>query len=782
MVIRHCPSQTPTWSNYPDYLFSPKQMTLSNRVRLHLARWDQKLSHLRLYKLLRAQPRLLVLTTLCCLIVVFFASLPGSYIDAATSHINQLGVNTTALEGFSGYDALHDFFDGESAVVPEASKFVFINNKYPTPKVYSEILKEKTPEEFVAMPMDQRCQMYFEKLYQTDPDWTIHDLESGYPYNGYIFDTKDRFFEDRLNDFKKELEKEGITDEETINKLVEERNMKYQWENTYAKARQESYDSETAMSNWATHLRVFSQCYLEETMNSEQQARVNSFDEKLTCQEHEKRLFKFLTMRLPKYVRWNSEELHELPKIQNYIDNVTYTTEPTAQPGLCFMRELKNAYNGKGIAITAADKHVGELSSLILVLRAINNTLPIQIIHRGDLSEESQKALTLVSRSTSLHLERIPSFQKYIQTYFQDVRDLDIETIFPPQEIWYVDISDAVSPDDKRFITYGNKLLTLLFASFEDTVVIDTDTVPFVDITKYILESSVYKDLGAFFFKDRMLYDRMTGPEMTYFYKLLPTRLDSAFFDIPELTNHTLNNRFFGEKYKHVQESGMVAINKKRHIRSTLFINILQMWHATTTRVHGDKELFWLGFSIAGDEDYYMNKYGVGAVGSLNPNSNRLLGDETDERRSKLRSHMLCTTHPAHLSGLDDHTLLWMNSGFITCKRENEAENDIKMDLYKNIFASAEKLKETYVGPLKIEAVLVPPPQERVINNDLGEPSSGWDVMFGCGGYLYCAYDRIGGSDDPFYMGTLVEYDDKQIVLYDYLGEIWVYYDKVIRD
>jgi hypothetical protein len=122
-----------------------------------------------------------------------------------------------------------------------------------------------------------------------------------------------------------------------------------------------------------------------------------------------------------------------------------------------------------------------------------------------------------------------------------------------------------------------------------------------------------------------------------------------------------------------------------------------------------------------------------------------------------------------------------MNSGFVTCKRPDEAGKDIKMDLYKNVFKNEEKLKQTYVSPLKIKAVVVPPPQERVINNELGEPASGWEVMFGCGGYLYCAYDSVGGSDDSHYQGTLVEYDDDQILWYDYLGELWVYLQETLK-
>ncbi|CCH46181.1 Alpha-1,3-mannosyltransferase MNN1 [Wickerhamomyces ciferrii] len=759
------------------------------KTKIHLNHLNNSLSRFKIYQILKLR----FLTILLSLGFIFGIWLiPYNKIDSYSytplkQEQSKDQKSDLDIKPYDLYD--QDFKDFNEVSNPDSSsnsKFIFINNKYPISKGYENIIKSTDPENFINYSIEKKCELYFNELYNKTPNWSLDELEIGYPYNGFIFDTKEQFFKDRENDFKQSLEDKDSISDEDLKKLIDEKNLKFKWESQYRQAYKESEDTETYITSQLTNLRVFSQCYLDPKTSPQEQFKIDNMNGNITCDSNEERLFKFLTRKLPIYKRWNNETLQQLPIIENYLNNVEYKTNLTEtqlpkNQTKCFTRSLMNSFNGQGIVISAADKHLDELSSLILVLRAINNKLPIQIIHRGDLNSTSQDALINVSRSLDLNLNKINSFKSYIQSNFQHLRELNIETIFPPQEIWFVDTTPAINPNDQRFITYGNKLLTLLFSSFEDTVLIDTDTVPFVDIKEFILDSNVYQQKGAFFFKDRQLYDHITGPEATFFKKLLPTRLDSSFFQIPELTNFTMQNRFFGDMKKHIQESGMVAINKKNHMRSTLTINVLQMWHAVTTRVHGDKELFWLGFSIAGDENYYLNKHGVGAVGQINPNSNRLLGDKDDSRRSKLKSHQLCTTHPAHLSGLDDHTLLWMNSGFITCKRENEASKDITMDLYKNVFDNEEQLKKNYQGPLKISAILVPPPQERVINNDLGEPSSGWDVMFGCGGYLYCAYDNIGGSNDSYYQGTLVEYDDNQQLLYDYLGELWVNYDKVLK-
>lgn len=745
------------------------------KTSIRLKQLNQRLSRFKLYNMLKGNR--IVVTVLFFFSLIYllwnYNGVDESFGQLPSFTTEKLSNTSWVVEQFKTND--------DQIEIKKDKKFIFINNKYKNSKGYEKILNNHDPEDFVDKSLVQKCNSYFKSLYEEDPDWVLESLEnSKLNHNMYIFDTKEAYLEDKKNRFKDSLEnKDSITDDE-LETLIRDKGKKFEWDAMYNDEFTESFNTEQYIADQMTNLRVFHQCYLE---NDEVQAELDALNKNITCDLTEKKLFRFLTREFPTYTRWNNETLTLPPIINDYLNYEDYQTTDDNYFKLsgCFTKDLKNTYNGKGLVVSAADFHIDELSSLLLVLRAVKNKLPIQIVHRGDLSTKSQNKLTKVARSEKLNLNEITNFRKMIKDKFEDVNDLSMDSIFPKQEIWYVNASAAINPKDERFITYGNKLLSLLLSSFEDTVLIDTDTVPFVDIDTFILQSSVYQDLGAFFFKDRQLYDRMSGPEITLFKKLLPTRLDSAFFGIPELTNFTMNNRFFGEHFKHIQESGLVAINKKRHFRSTLIINALQMFHAITTRVHGDKELFWLGFSISGDEDYYFNKYGVGAVGQLNPNSNRLLGDSDDSRRSKLISHMVCTTHPAHLSGLDDHTLLWMNSGFITCKRPDEATKDIKMDLYKNVFKDEHELRRTYYNPLKIEAIIVPPPQEYIVNNDLGEPSVGWEVMFGCGGYLYCAYDSVGASNLTKHHGVLVEYDSDQISWFDYLGDVWVNYEKVIN-
>ncbi|KAH3679636.1 hypothetical protein WICMUC_000868 [Wickerhamomyces mucosus] len=745
-----------------------------NNIRVKILNIDRQLSYrFRLYPVVKH--RVLPIVLLVSLISILAYSLNDSY-EFDYSSLQKIDASSVA-------DSIYGAFDSNSKeqIQPQPKKTFDIITKYPIAPGFKQLLNDTTKEELFKMNRVEKCQKYFQQIYTQDPDWKLEELEDHYEYNNWIFDTKDRYIEDRTREYRESFANEEISNEQLHDKIIEFKKIE-EWTESWENERQRSVDTESYMTNQVTNIRAFSQCYLDGTLSKEQQIKIDNFNNNITCETNELKLFKYLTRKYPTYVRWNRETLvHSLPIIENYLkDPGHHTVEIEQPPSKCFIKDLTNSLNGKGIVVSAADVHLEELSSLILVLRAIGNKLPIQIVHKGDLSEQSQVKLGKISRSMNLDLTSVPSLVKIIQKNHQVIHELDMNTIFPKQEIWFVDVTPAMNPNDTRFVTYGNKLLALFFSSFEDTVLIDTDTVPFVDINQYVLQTEEYKTKGAVFFKDRELYDHITGPERTYFDKLLPNNLDNAFFDIPLLTNLTLNNRFFGEMKKHYQESGMVAINKKKHVRSLLSINTLQMWNSATSRVHGDKELFWLGFSIAGDESYYMNKYGCGAVGELNPNSNRLLGDVDDSRRSQLTSHMLCTTHPAHLSGFDDHTLLWMNSGFITCKRQNEAEKDISHELYKNIFENVDDLKKKYESPQKISAILVPPPQERVINNELGEPSSGWDVMFGCGGYLYCAYDQIARSEDPFYQGTLVEYNETEKITFDYLGEVWVNYHKIV--
>ena len=85
-----------------------------------------------------------------------------------------------------------------------------------------------------------------------------------------------------------------------------------------------------------------------------------------------------------------------------------------------------------------------------------------------------------------------------------------------------------------------------------------------------------------------------------------PSTVDQMMFDIPIMTNYTTTRELF-RGLQHYMESGLVMINKDKHLNSILMITQINLIGPITGKVWGDKELFWLGFAINGDEEYYFD-------------------------------------------------------------------------------------------------------------------------------------------------------------------------------
>jgi hypothetical protein len=185
--------------------------------------------------------------------------------------------------------------------------------------------------------------------------------------------------------------------------------------------------------------------------------------------------------------------------------------------------------------------------------------------------------------------------------------------------------------------------------------------------------------------------------------------------------------------------------------------------------------------SLAGDEDYYMNGWAAGAVGQITPKERRLSGEKSLERKIALKGNQICSTHPAHLSSVDNNTLLWFNSGIQFCKYPHTYQFDINSEFCGPHFDTAEALHQFYKSYTKVEAVIVPKHMEFFVENDLGENTRGWDALTECGGYTFCAYDKVGGRNDPGTNGRLVEYNMTQRNAFNFYGSSGEHYDELFR-
>lgn len=530
-----------------------------------------------------------------------------------------------------------------------------------------------------------------------------------------------------------------------------------------------------------------------------------------TCANLETRLFPWLTGKFPVYTRWNGVVvLDRYPVMLDYISGDEQRTklhekatrakqDPNAP---CFMQQFLQGLNGRGIVISASSHHKDDLIGLIRVLRGLDNTLPVHIFHRGEMEKETQDEIVAAGRH-AFRLDKMPDLFTRLQemlNFHKDQYQKNKNTpasgegelrkkaavgrgqytySFPPQEIWFVNVKGAVLEKYQgAFSLFLNKLLPVLFGLFDDTLLMDTDTVPFIKPSDFF-KLNIYEQTGTLYFLDREIMWGNQPHDRTYFAKMMPTMVDQLMFGIPQVTNHTLNNRFFTGKSRYQMELGVVGYRKLQHFNGLFMAATINMWQPTHPRLWGDKELFWLGLLIVGDEFYDYNGNAAGAVGRITPQEFRPEGTVTKE---------ICSIQPVHILSDDDQTLLWMNSGFKLCKKPGLYEKSKHLDKLR-MYSGAQDLKDetinekmlkvAYQAPITIQAAIIPPDdlKRKLPVNGKDEPQSGWSMLPGtCDGYLWCAYDRAGGSDDPEYMGKLVHFSVVDEMRYSFLGDLWTGY------
>lgn len=210
-------------------------------------------------------------------------------------------------------------------------------------------------------------------------------------------------------------------------------------------------------------------------------------------------------------------------------------------------------------------------------------------------------------------------------------------------------------------------------------------------------------------------------------------------------------------------ESGIVVLNKRKHLSGILAAIQLQFWKPISKYTHGDKELFWLGQLLAGDENFEFNENHAGAIGEIRKNDYNL-------------ADSIVGIQPAHVAN-NERQLLWVNSGLEVCKRHTWKEDFEKIEQYKKKFKSEEELKTYYTDSISLRSVIIPPSALKQYPNEAREPERGWDQRkeFGCDEYYWGAYSRVGPeSEDPETIGKVIIFNEEEVEKYNKLLKIWV--------
>lgn len=669
--------------------------------------------------------------------------------------------------------------------------------------------KEETTYDFnewEQLPIGEQCDAFFNHWRQKNPDWKYNkDLN----YDKSITD-KDFFFRlqrDRLKEQRKSAKKPNpdfITVED--NNAIEE---EYKRIVDMTKATQRNMVETTQL------IRLFGKCFLEKNIKDAD-----------LYEDLAKRFFPYINGKLPTFENAITGE--------SVVDGYVGATKPYEFGKDHLFEYMQDNSNGKGILISASNRHTRDLIKLIRLLRGLNNKLPIQIVHKGDITAKNRDFLKMAaSHEVEDFLDE--SLATEYKTIYPEINLQDPKAIketygsdFPKQDLWFVNIKETIDNSYKYdFPGYANKLLALFFCSFKDVLLFDADTIPLIEPAEFF-SMREYTSKGAYFFRDRSLRDFNDYVETNYFANLMPTRAQNSMeqlFKIPVVTAHTLNNTYM-TGWRHLQESGVVAIDKSKHFLGILMTLTISVWREPVrSSIWGDKELYWIAFSAAGDENYVFNENEAASVGEL-----QVSRDLISYNNSKTRE--VCSTHPGHVGA--DGQLLWVNSGFNYCKKNGHFRDRNKFP-YTNM--NNNDLKSLFDNPLQITHAIVPPslPNLRALGEEIDNtkeiefkkywkvrpkdvdeineyvtdvqqiinqidgwnPQKGWVKTSICSGYMYCAFDIVDDYS-PFHevfgpklgfldyeqaiskfspgqdKGKFFEFSKEKVNYYKFLSKVWV--------
>jgi hypothetical protein len=256
---------------------------------------------------------------------------------------------------------------------------------------------------------------------------------------------------------------------------------------------------------------------------------------------------------------------------------------------------------GRGLVFSAGDNQAPFLFASIPAIRQLGCDLPIEVMYLGDQD---------LSQDMREQLEALPG-------------------------VTTRDLSQMVDDNGWKLAGWAGKPFAILFSSFREAIFIDADSL-FLQNPEILFEDEAYRKTGALFFKDRLM---MPESKKRWLQEILPR----------PVSNKAMGSRFWTGQSGHMQESGVVVVDKWRHFIALLLVTrmngpdrdgdqskqktgVYDMVYGTSSlsAVHdfgplrtnganktGDKETFWLGWELIGDLDYAFHDGDAGVMGTL---------------------------------------------------------------------------------------------------------------------------------------------------------------------
>lgn len=179
---------------------------------------------------------------------------------------------------------------------------------------------------------------------------------------------------------------------------------------------------------------------------------------------------------------------------------------------------------GRGIVLTAGDDQAPYLLTTIVTFRNLGCNLPIEVMYLGD--------------------------QDLGEDYRMELEALD--------GVVTRDIAQMTNDEGWKLAGWAAKPFAILLSSFREVIFIDADSLFFKN-PEVMFEDPGYKDTGALFFRDRLI---MPESKKRWLQQVLPK-------PIPKLAKQS---RFWTGESGHMQESGVLVIDKWKHFIPLLLV------------------------------------------------------------------------------------------------------------------------------------------------------------------------------------------------------------------
>lgn len=670
--------------------------------------------------------------------------------------------------------------------------------------VYNTFFANHEHTSILELSYIDRCDAYFRTLYTELPLWNL-DTSSNFEIN-MEYQMEWQKYKDKYIDWAVEaLAAEKHVNKDSIDRGGDEVHKKIA--KVFDGLKAQAANDESDMRDYVSHLRVFSRCFVDredsngfqnqanfiqrqhlelahlatpfKATDDEEQLGPSAFD---SCRDLHLKMFPWMAGSYPLYERHDGTIVRKPPNMSKYVEaHIVDAHQPRGKGAKapvhlqltndkqCWMGEFRSKLSGRGLVIPFGD-NVEATINLILILRALGNRYPIELVHFGALSKESRDKLVDAARRPFTDFPA--SFSRVEDLLPKLSFDKDTQG-FLAQELWFVDAKTMVAPHYyKSMEAVPITAMAGFVNSFEEYVMIHPEAVPMQN-PSYFFDLPEYSTSGAYFYRARPWHTRR-HEDPQYFNRMTPSLVDATMFDIPLINEEVLDLDFFNGLAEY-QDLRVMVVNRNKHFLLILMHLELSMFYPANYRGNDGSEV-WLAFVVNGDLDFHFNAIMPAAVGKTTDPSLRLKDDKL-----KRDSAEICSSQVGHLDPLSGKRLAWMGSGFKGCMASIDFDKEITSAAWPwRHIVDKDDLRNYYNDRVTLEEAVVPPYKDVTslkLRNSDKEPELPWTNYGGCDSQFFCGYSRIGGrhdNEDLTMRSLVLQFDRKDIELYNFYGDIWV--------